>query len=256
MRQHAFIALAGAIALATVGCASEDTSVAPSPASPSPVAQAPATTAQPQTTTQPFAKPLVTQKPAGPGATVPGLIQSTNGDERARQVQASIAAQKGKKDPFAGLPPALPRTPTVSSQVPNVPRLPNNPRRTAGTPFAPPRSAPRNTPLPPPSSPLPARGAPANTPTIAALPPQPSTTLASSVEVTGVVNVGGRMQAIVKAPNEATSRYVGIGQRLSDGQVLVKRIDMSGSDPVVVLEQNGVEVSKVVGEKAPSQQTT
>lgn len=255
MRQQAFIAFAGAIALAAAGCTSEDTSVAPSPAAPSPVTQSPAPAAQPQTTTQPFAKPLVAQKPAGPGATVPGLIQSTNGDERARQVQANIAAQRGKKDPFAGLPPALPRTPTVASQVPNVPRLPNNPRRTAGTPFAP----PRNTPLPPPSSPLPSRGTPAapnNTPTIAALPPQPSTTLASSVEVTGVVNVGGRMQAIVKAPNEATSRYVSIGQRLSNGQVLVKRIDMTGSDPVVILEQNGVEVSKVVGEKAPSQQTT
>jgi hypothetical protein len=79
--------------------------------------------------------------------------------------------------------------------------------------------------------------------------------LATAVEVTGVVYVNGRAQAIVKAPNEGTSRYVRVGQRLSDGQVLVKRIEInSGSDPVVVLEENGVEVPKVVGENAAQSQ--
>ncbi len=64
-----------------------------------------------------------------------------------------------------------------------------------------------------------------------------------------MVYVDGKAQAIVRAPNEGTSRYVRVGQRLSDGQVLVKRIEMiGGSDPVVVLEENGVEVPKVVGE--------
>ena len=62
--------------------------------------------------------------------------------------------------------------------------------------------------------------------------------------------VGGVAEAIVKAPNEATTRYVRAGQRLSNGQILVKRIEVNGgSDPIVILEQNGVEVSRAVGDK-------
>jgi hypothetical protein len=73
------------------------------------------------------------------------------------------------------------------------------------------------------------------------------------VEVSGVVIVGTEAQAIVKAPNEANSRYVRAGQRLANGQVLVKRIEFNeGSEPIVILEQNGVEVSKLVGERAPA----
>jgi hypothetical protein len=58
---------------------------------------------------------------------------------------------------------------------------------------------------------------------------------------------------IVRVPSEPTSRYVKVGQRLSNGQVLVKRVDLnSGGDPIVILEENGVEVAKSVGEKPPS----
>lgn len=86
---------------------------------------------------------------------------------------------------------------------------------------------------------------------IKTLPPLPSATLANAVEVSGVVLIGGVPQAIVKAPNEDTSRYVKVGQRLSNGQVLVKRIEMNGgSDPIVILEENGVEVSRGVGTTA------
>ena len=74
--------------------------------------------------------------------------------------------------------------------------------------------------------------------------------MARAVEVSGVVVVDGVAEAIVKAPNEATSRYVRAGQRLSNGQILVKRIEVNGgSDPIVILEQNGVEVSRAVGDK-------
>jgi hypothetical protein len=65
-----------------------------------------------------------------------------------------------------------------------------------------------------------------------------------------VIQIGNEPQAIVKAPNEATSRYVKVGQRLSQGQVLVKRIEMNdGSEPVVILEENGIEVAKMVGDR-------
>ncbi len=85
------------------------------------------------------------------------------------------------------------------------------------------------------------------------LPPPPSTDLATGTEVSGVVKVGNETQVIVKVPNEPTSRYVKVGQRLSNGKVLVKRVDVkSGADPIVILEENGVEVAKAIGEKAPS----
>jgi hypothetical protein len=63
------------------------------------------------------------------------------------------------------------------------------------------------------------------------------------------VQIGSTVHAIVNAPNEPSSRYVRAGQRLSNGQILVKRIELNeGSEPVVVLEQNGIEVTTEVGE--------
>ena len=239
MRKLMFVGLAGAIALTVASCSSDsggDVATSPSPIA-SAVAKKPATS-------QPFgtkgSAPLVAQKPPA-GDTIPGLIQSTNGDERAKQVQASIDVQKGK-DPFAGLPPKLqqPRTAVNRQNVPTVSQLPTNPRaarpRTTTTAFNP------KTPMPPGSKGI---------PVIKTLPPLPSATLANAVEVSGVVVVGGVAQAIVKAPNEETSRYVRVGQRLSNGQVLVKRIEMNaGSEPIVIFEENGVEVSRAVGTTA------
>ena len=81
------------------------------------------------------------------------------------------------------------------------------------------------------------------------LPKLPEPTLAKGIEVTGVIEIAGVPQAILKAPNE-TARYVREGQRVSNGQVLVKRIEMNrGPNPVVILEQYGIEVARQVGEK-------
>ncbi|MFM6756328.1 MAG: hypothetical protein ACKPJ4_18365, partial [Dolichospermum sp.] len=81
------------------------------------------------------------------------------------------------------------------------------------------------------------------------LPPAPQPKIAQAVVVTGIVLIGEVPQAIIKAPNEPTSRYVQPGQRLMNG-VLVKRIEMrQGSNPTVILEQYGIEVIKQVGEK-------
>lgn len=74
--------------------------------------------------------------------------------------------------------------------------------------------------------------------------------LAQDVVVSGVVKIGGVTQAIVKAPNERFSRHVRPGQYLSNGLVLVKRIDTKSTPPIVVLEQSGREISKRVGEGA------
>ncbi|MBW4575896.1 MAG: hypothetical protein KME08_11495, partial [Aphanothece sp. CMT-3BRIN-NPC111] len=84
----------------------------------------------------------------------------------------------------------------------------------------------------------------------------PEPDLARRVEVTGVIQVGDAIHAIVKAPDETTSRQVQPGEMLSNGQVLVKRIEVNqGLSPVVVLEQYGVEVDKRVGDKPPATTT-
>ena len=59
------------------------------------------------------------------------------------------------------------------------------------------------------------------------------------------MTIGNQNFAVVQTP--AGSQYVRAGQRIANGQVLVKRIDVRGSDPVVVLEENGIEVSRPVG---------
>ncbi|MFN5863143.1 MAG: hypothetical protein ACK451_14420, partial [Pseudanabaena sp.] len=42
-------------------------------------------------------------------------------------------------------------------------------------------------------------------------------------------------------------RNVRAGQLISNGRVLVKRIDTNSEPPIVVLQQNGVEVLRAVG---------
>ena len=92
-----------------------------------------------------------------------------------------------------------------------------------------------------------------STPTIETLePPEvievPRTELANNVLITGLVELGGRIQVILQAPEEATSRYVEIGQYISNGRVLVKRVESSLTNPRVILEESGIEVAREVGQ--------
>lgn len=91
---------------------------------------------------------------------------------------------------------------------------------------------------------------------VSVLPPPPQPTLAQGVFVSGVVLIGTEPQAIIKVPDESTSRYVRAGERLANG-VSIKRIEMNeGSEPTVIFEQFGIEVAKRVGEgKAESKST-
>lgn len=75
----------------------------------------------------------------------------------------------------------------------------------------------------------------------------PTAGLAENVLITGLIELGDRIKLIVQAPEETSTRYVEIGQYLSNGQVLVKRIEPGFPTPTVVLEQDGIEVTKVVG---------
>ncbi len=82
-------------------------------------------------------------------------------------------------------------------------------------------------------------------------PPAAEPTLAKNVIVSGLFEANGRTRIIVQAPEESSSRYVEQGQYLSNGQVLVKRIDKdSFPSPMVILEQSGVEVAKTIGENS------
>ena len=193
-----------------------------------------------------------------------------------RQVPGLNAPQFGRRpgDPSLpggdgsqiGLPRQVPglNTPQVGGRPISTPTTGRNPRRPA--PPRPPQpiaARPIGVPdlpeLPvdkrPPQWRDPNPPPPPQIPTVAPPPPPPSTDLATGTEVSGVVKVGNETQVIVKVPNEPTSRYVKVGQRLSNGQVLVKRVDIKpGADPVVILEENGVEVAKGVGEKPASRQ--
>jgi hypothetical protein len=84
-------------------------------------------------------------------------------------------------------------------------------------------------------------------------PPKPEPDQAKQVIVTGIMEINGINQAIVKAPGEKDSRYVKEGDLLSNGQVLVKRIDpVQGA---VILEQLGQSVPLAVGSNVPNNST-
>ena len=228
MHRLSKIAFGGMLALAIAGCdsGSEET-VAPTPSTPQVTA--------PKSFEKP---PLVVQDRAVTVSAADGLIQPTNVNQRARQVQ------KGREDPFAVL--FVPVFQKVPQKI-----VPQRPNRTS-----PPKVVARDSGLNPNRGNT-LRQLPPTLPVLPPPPPQPD--LARAVTVTGVVQVGSEPQAIVKVPNEATSRYVRVGQRLSNGQVLVKRIEVDeGSDPVVILEQNGTEVRRSVGEEPvnPTQTAT
>lgn len=269
MRQVYLITLVSVLALFMGGCPSDDSGnpTGGNAPAPTPVARkAPPKPSPAATPTTPFDNPLTRQQP-GKGTAVAGLTQTLPPDVRAKQFS------KGRVDPFAAIPliPEVYVSPNPTAgggarPVPGVPPLPplRAPIRPnnggGGNRVTPPRAnvlppRPPQKRLSPPTAvrpgagttnPLPPIGPPKFTPE---LPKLPEPTLAQGVEVTGVVEVGGVPNAIVKVPNEP-SRYVQAGQRLSNGQVLVKRIDMNrGPTPVVILEQYGIEVAREVGEK-------
>jgi hypothetical protein len=188
------------------------------------------------------------------GIMPPDLISSTNPDQRLRSIQSA------RPDPFAlvSVPPSI--TITRDSQTSGGGQSPSS--TGSGTPGQVPARGssgsgssriPSGTQamLPQPIPVLPdIPRLPRSLP--AALPPQPE--LARAVNVSGVVQIGSAVYAIVDAPDEPSSRYVQVGQRLSNGEILVRRIDFNGSDSAVILEQAGMQVVRRVGDvpMAPS----
>jgi hypothetical protein len=245
--------------LVLTGCTVGEPPTATNPASPQPTTSLPATApkmAQPPS----FDNPLVSTKPPVTPGSVASLIQPTNGTERL------VAVQKGRIDPFGqivepigGLTnikplgdkiavPKLPPLPTASKPKPIPTKaikpgtsLPKKPIQIAQKPLI--------KPILPTVLPRVLAGSVPSPQLKTVLPPAPQPETARAVIVTGVVLIGKLPQAIVKVPDEPTSRYVQAGQRLVNG-VLVKRIEMSqGANPTVIFEQYGIEVAKQVGEQ-------
>ena len=279
MRQVSIIALVSVLALFLGGCPAEDEGGETS-SSPSPTTVAVRTSPKSSPSATPFANPLTPQKSVNP-PTATGLIQSPPAEAVAKQIS------RGRADPFSAIQvqPEITVSPnpaggggTSTSPVPVVPPLPGVPRSRGRQPVV--RNQPSEPissrgnisprgnilPRPPqqgsrpqtsvPRRPNPAPGSrPAGfPPTVATaprfipqLPKLPEPTQAKGVEVTGVVEVGGETRAIIKVPNEP-SRTVREGDRLFNGQVLVKRIEARGAIPLVILEQYGVEVARRIGD--------
>jgi hypothetical protein len=185
---------------------------------------------KPLVAAQAFPKPVVSPAAVLPVPATPGLITPTN----ARMRVPTIVT--GRTDPFAAISTApirlsaVSRKPTVTLPsplpAPNQGQLPAFNTRPIG-------QLPLNTPLPP-----------------TLLPPTPvsRTATADAIEVSGVIKVGGRWSVIVKEPDAQSSRYVHTGAYLANGQVLVKRIVAgAGTEPSVILQQNGVEITRSIG---------
>ncbi|MEG4344940.1 hypothetical protein QUB70_16815 [Microcoleus sp. A003_D6] len=218
---------------------------------------------------RPAGSPLIAAGPGDPS--LPGGEGAQVGSPR--QVPGLNAPQLGSRGGQPGFPGGEGAQIGSPRQVPglNTPQLGSRPTSTTTTGTNPRRPATSRPPQPiaarplgvPNLPPLPVDKRPPqwvdpNPPPVQqvpTVPPPPSTDLATGTEVSGVVKVGNETQVIVRVPNEPTSRYVKVGQRLSNGQVLVKRVDVKpGADPIVILEENGVEVAKAVGEKPASRQ--
>jgi hypothetical protein len=207
---------------------------------------------------QTFQKPLVsahpvTAKPITQTVTVKGLLPSTNS-----QVRLSTVSSNGKRDPFAAVVPLPGSLTALVTKVPQA--TPSQPK--SAMPVAPITKAPVDpgVSLAPPSWPAPV--APqvlpplpvSNLPVLPVnqLPPAPlsvsPTRLAEAIEVTGVVQTAGRLVAIIKAPDDQTARYVQVGESMSGGRVVLKQIVMGRQgEPRVILQENGVQVTKSIG---------
>ncbi|MBZ8181572.1 hypothetical protein [Oscillatoria salina] len=205
-------------------------------------------------------EPETNNQPVSPVAPAPGNTQSAGNNrgagaaDRIDRARDTVSRSTRVPSPLTTPPPTTTQAPqTPSNGSSTTPRTPSNGSST--TPKTPSNGG-STTPKTPSNGgdngDTPVAVAPPSEPSfIPELPPPPQPDLAEAVAVTGVVQVGGVPQAIVKAPNEKFSRYVRAGQYLSNGQVLVKRIDMNdGPEPVVILEEKGIEVAKTVGAPA------
>ncbi|PSF38785.1 hypothetical protein C7H19_04605 [Aphanothece hegewaldii CCALA 016] len=208
MKTTSLIVPVGMLTLFLSGC--------PSSPPPSEQAATPTPSPSPQASPSPppaFEEALQPRKVPTPQK-VAGLIPATNPN----QIQGTV--QLGRSDPFAMIP------------IEPIVQFP---------PEKPVKRVPKKI-----STPVAMRPTRPNLPSLPPALPQPNEAL--GVVVSGVMDLPTSPVAIVKAPGESVVRRVTPGSTLSNGQVRVKAIYAENSNPMVVLEQYGVEVIKRVGE--------
>lgn len=213
-----------------------------------------ADTVQGEETAELFQSPMIELSAELRKAATPSeLVSSTPSEDRLSVIAA------GRPDPFAPViqstgaslkpgqnPAAASATVAVSAdREPVSSALPTT--SIARTPDLPPLPSPNAAPPPLPSIPVAANPLP-----IPALPdafPQASPVPQSPVEaleLTGVVQVGDRVGVIVREGNGQTSRHVFAGDLLGGG-VRLKSIDLSAREPLVILEYQGQEYTRMIG---------
>ncbi|WP_404790215.1 hypothetical protein [Altericista sp. CCNU0014] len=213
------------VPLAVVGCGeSKDLSVSPAPA---PVPS------------QPFPSPSVPATLNSPSKIA--LTRPTNPDDRLRVIKS------GRPDPFGSVGPVARLAPTGgggNNTAATTPGGPSTQSASSAQSSAKGRSGTAKQIAIGPGT----QATSAKPSDSLKLPELPKAPEPAQVKVTGVVIVSGLPRAIVQAPDEPTSRTVGIGDSLSGGRLFVKSIDTSNrSEPSVVFQQGSIQFSVAVG---------
>ncbi|MBW4524204.1 MAG: hypothetical protein KME18_03280 [Phormidium tanganyikae FI6-MK23] len=197
-----------------------------------------------QPSPQAFAQPIVPAQSATlPAIKVPGMIPTSDS-----KVSLMPVAVSSTRDPFAAttIPTDLKATIQPAAQKPNAERGASIAAKSSiVTPpvVSLPQPVIRYAPIPQPE-PLLAPALPIMPPP---MPPVSRTNFADAIALTGVIQTGSQLSAIVQ-DSDGSSRYVRVGESLASGQVTVKKINLNrAGDPSIVLLQNGVELIKTVG---------
>jgi hypothetical protein len=220
------------VPLAMVGCGeSKDKDLGANP-SPQPIASAP------------FPSPSVPPTLNSPSKLA--LTRPTNPDDRLRVIKS------GRPDPFGSVGPVASvasanGSPTAGGTS-SAPQQPLDRMASSYDKFLKGISGTFNgkgTSEPQTGDPTGGQGASAPDVNLPSLPKAPEP---AGVKVSGILVVGGEPRAIVQAPDEPTSRTVGIGDSLSGGKLMVKNIDTSNrAEPTVIFQQGDIEFSVAVG---------
>lgn len=217
----------------------------------------PVTSTETNETAQLFESPMISLSAELRKAVTPSeLVRSTASDDRLSVVTT------GRVDPFAPITRNISATSSPSQATPEVetapqiavssnraPVSPNLPTTSISQiPDLPPLPTPGATPPPLPAipmaiNPLPIPALPSTLPGASAVPQSP----VEAVELTGVVQVGDRVGVIVREGNGQSSRHVFAGDLLAGGQVKLKAVNLSAQQPLVILEYQGQEYTRIVG---------
>lgn len=166
----------------------------------------------------------------------PDLLRSTSSQARVETVVA------GRPDPFAPviLPTALP--PKADVAVAAV-APPATVQPLPVVPIAATQALPALPILPP-------AALPSTSTSGIAVTAENSTPWQSPVDqliISGVAQIGNQVSVIIKEPNGTSSRYVSSGDYVAGGKVLIKSVDLSNAEPLVVLVYQGKTYYKSVG---------